>query len=116
MLQWSSTSVHSVVHMHEQCPGVQPCPLLVQSQHLALSQGYANGGTAMPRSLTLDDVFAIERVTDAQINPDGTCVAFTVAREYTEGEHDLPASAVWIVPCDGAAPPRRFTASPHSDS
>lgn len=69
----------------------------------------------MARTLTLDDIFAIERVTDAQISPDGSRVAFVVAREYTEGEHSVAASSVWMVPCDGSAPARQFTASLHAD-
>ena len=70
----------------------------------------------MTRTLTLDDIFAIERVTDARISPDGSRVAFVVTREYTEGEHSVPASSIWIVPFDGSAPARQFTASPHADS
>lgn len=70
----------------------------------------------MARMLTLDDIFAIERVTDARISPDGSRVAFTVTREFTEGEHTSPASSVWTVPFDGSAPVRQFTASLHADS
>ena len=69
----------------------------------------------MARTLTLDDIFAIERVTDARLSPDGSRVAFTVTREYTEGEHSSPAASVWIVPFDGSAPARQFTASLHAD-
>lgn len=70
----------------------------------------------MTRTLTLDDIFAIERVTDARISPDGSRVAFVVTREYTEGEHTVPASSVWIVPFDGSEPARQFTASIHADN
>jgi dipeptidyl aminopeptidase/acylaminoacyl peptidase len=70
----------------------------------------------MARTLTLDDIFAIERVTDARISPDGSRVAFAVTREFTEGEHAIPASSIWIVPFDGSAPARQFTASIHADS
>ncbi len=69
----------------------------------------------MARTLTLDDIFAIERVTDARISPDGSWVAFVVTREFTEGERALPASGVWMAPFDGAAPARPFTASIHTD-
>lgn len=69
----------------------------------------------MARTLTLDDIFAFERVTDARISPDGSHVAFVVTREFTEGEHTIPASGVWIVPFDGREPARLFTASIHAD-
>jgi dipeptidyl aminopeptidase/acylaminoacyl peptidase len=70
----------------------------------------------MARTLTLDDIFAVERVIDARISPDGSQIAFVVTREFTEGEHAIPASGVWIVPFDGSAPARQFTASIHADS
>ena len=70
----------------------------------------------MARRLSLDDIFAIERVTDARISPDGARVAFVVTREFTEGEHAIPASGVWIVPFDGQEPARPFTTSIHADS
>ncbi|HZC08120.1 MAG TPA: S9 family peptidase [Ktedonobacterales bacterium] len=70
----------------------------------------------MTRALTLEDIFAVERVIDAQISPDGARVAFVVTREFTEGEHAIPASSVWIVPYDGNTPARLFTASVHADT
>lgn len=70
----------------------------------------------MTRTLTLDDIFAIERVSDARISPDGSRVAFVVTREFTEGEHSVPASSIWIVPFDGSEPARQFTASIHADT
>ena len=69
----------------------------------------------MAHTLTLDDIFAIERVTDAQMSPDGSRVAFVVTREFTEGEHSIPESSVWIVSYDGTTPARQFTASLHAD-
>lgn len=69
----------------------------------------------MARVLSLDDIFAIERVTDTRISPDGARIAFTVAREYTEGENPAPAAAIWIVPFDGSSLPRRFTTGPRTD-
>lgn len=68
------------------------------------------------RRLTLDDIFAFEHVTDAQISPDGARVAFVVGREYAEGEHTMPASSIWIVPADGSAPAVRYTYGVHSDA
>lgn len=68
------------------------------------------------RRLTLDDVFAFEHVTDAQISPDGSRVAFVVGREYAEGENKTPASSIWVVSAEGDAPARRFTRGVHADA
>ena len=69
----------------------------------------------MPRFLTLDDIFAIGVVFDAQLSPDGTQIAFTVSRGYTEGDEKLPRSAIWLVPFDGSAQARRITFGPRAD-
>ena len=69
----------------------------------------------MVHTLTLDDIFAIERVTDAQMSPDGSRVAFVMTREFTEGEHSIPESSVWVVSYDGTTPARQFTACLHAE-
>ena len=69
----------------------------------------------MPRALTLDDIFSLDRVSDAQLSPDGAQIAFTVARDYVEGDDKLPRSAIWLVPFDGSAPARRITFGPRAD-
>src|SRR5215467_1199953 len=68
------------------------------------------------RTLSLDDVFALEHPIDAQISPDGSRVAFVVTREYTEGDHAIPTASIWLVPTDGSAPARRFTFGAHADT
>src|SRR5690242_5153290 len=68
------------------------------------------------RTLTLDDIFALDEITDAQISPDGATVAFVVGKPYTEGERKLGAASVWMVPANGSAPARRFTTGPRNDS
>ena len=72
--------------------------------------------TTTTRALSLDDVFTLDEVTDAQISPDGATIAFVVGRQYTEGEHGLAAASIWVVPTDGSAPARRFTTGPHADT
>ncbi len=67
------------------------------------------------RTLTLDDIFALEQVTDAQISPDGSQVAFVVTRDYSEPGYETPAAGIWSVPFDGSAPPRQLTSGPHAD-
>lgn len=72
--------------------------------------------TSGGRALSLDDVFALEGIADVQISPDGSLVAFVVGRHYTEGEHKLPASSIWLAPTDGSASARQFSAGPSADT
>jgi dipeptidyl aminopeptidase/acylaminoacyl peptidase len=67
------------------------------------------------RPLSLDDIFSIEQLRDAQISPDGSQIAFVVGRDYVEGENKTAPSSIWLVPSDGAAPARQFTHGPHAD-
>ncbi len=73
------------------------------------------------RRLTLDDIFAVEQVCDAQISPDGAYVAYTLTRDYAETPDDAPSptrtpeASVWLADATGATPARRFTFGPHSD-
>jgi len=41
---------------------------------------------------------------------------FVAARGYTEGEHHLPASNIWLVPWDAGMPARQFTYGPRADT
>jgi dipeptidyl aminopeptidase/acylaminoacyl peptidase len=68
------------------------------------------------RTLTLDDVFALENIYDLAISPDGRYVAYVVSRGYTEGEHKTPASKVWLAAADKSSEPRQFTYGPHADT
>ncbi len=68
------------------------------------------------RRMTLDDIFTLQHLTDARIDPAGATVAFVAARGYTEGEHHLPASNIWLVAWDGNTPARQFTHGPRADT
>ncbi len=62
---------------------------------------------AEKRPLTVEDLWAMERVGSPAVSPDGSLVAFTVtvfSKEDNKGESD-----VWLVPADGSAAPRRLT-------
>src|SRR5215469_10605038 len=74
-----------------------------------------NGNLSGGRVLTLDDVFALGVIEDVQISPDGSLVAFVVCHEYTEGEHKLLATSIWLAPTDGRAAARQFTAGTSAD-
>jgi dipeptidyl aminopeptidase/acylaminoacyl peptidase len=68
-----------------------------------------------PRTLTLDDLFAIEHVSDVQVSPDGRLVAYVAGKDHAAGEYHTPAASIWLVPSDGSAPARRLTFGPHAD-
>lgn len=70
----------------------------------------------MPRSLTLDDIFATDYISDPQLSPSGDRIAFTVACGHTQGDEKLPRSSIWLVPFDGGEPPRRLTYGPRADA
>jgi len=60
-----------------------------------------------PRPMTVEDLWAMERVGSPRVSPDGRWVAFTVTSysfDDNEGNPDL-----WLVPADGSEPPRRLT-------
>lgn len=69
-----------------------------------------------PHTLTLDDLFALEHVSDVQMSPDGTRVAFVVGKRHAAGEYRTLAASIWLAPSDGSAPARRLTYGPHSDT
>ncbi len=57
--------------------------------------------------LTVEALWAMERLGSPALSPDGRLVAFTVtmfSRDDNKGQSDL-----WLVPADGSAAPRRLT-------
>jgi len=69
-----------------------------------------------PRTFTLDDLFALNHLSDVAISPDGSQVAYVVGKSYTEDEHKRFASNIWLAETTGSAAPRQFTWGPHADS
>ncbi len=67
----------------------------------------------LTRAITFDDFIAIHRITDPQISPDGTNVAFVVTT--MDKATNKGSSDIWIVPVRGGEA-RRLTTSPASDS
>jgi len=68
---------------------------------------------AARRSMTPQDITRIVWVSDPQISPDGSRVAF-VATTLSE-EKDEYLSQIWLTATNGG-PPRRFTAGPKRDT
>jgi dipeptidyl aminopeptidase/acylaminoacyl peptidase len=52
-----------------------------------------------PRAFTIDDIFGMQEVYDAQISPDGQFVAYTV--NSTNLKEDKTATRIWMVPAAG---------------
>ena len=52
-----------------------------------------------PRTLEIDDLFAVKRVGSPQISPDGGWVAYTVGRTILEDEKS--ETRIWMVPAQG---------------
>ncbi|HVE92984.1 MAG TPA: S9 family peptidase [Actinomycetota bacterium] len=66
------------------------------------------------RGMTPEDVNDLVAVADPRVSPDGRTAAYvlvTIDKESAEYR-----SAVWVVPLDGSAPPRRFTSGSKRDS
>jgi dipeptidyl aminopeptidase/acylaminoacyl peptidase len=66
-----------------------------------------------PRSIQLDDLFAIKTVSDVQLAPDGTRCAYVLSEVDATGDDDR--TTIWMVRCDGSAP-EQFTQGPRHDS
>src|SRR3954447_23411000 len=66
------------------------------------------------RGITPEDYFSIKSVSDPQISPDGKQVAFVLTT--VDEKKNRRRSAIWLVPTDGTADPRRLTAEEFSSS
>lgn len=64
------------------------------------------------RPLTLDDMFALARVSDPQISPDGKLLAYVVAT--VDLEENSSTSTIWLAPTAGGKP-RKLTGGPKHD-
>jgi len=52
--------------------------------------------------MTVEDLLALDRVSEPSLSPDGTQIAFTVSRPRADGSGLTPA--VWLVPATGGEP------------
>lgn len=96
-------------------PEIRPEDLPVMKSILLLSLACTLGALAAtadpapqtPRPLTVDDLWAMERLGSPALSPEGRWVVFTVqtfSQEDNKGRRDL-----WLVPTSGDEPPRRLT-------
>ncbi|MBE3131498.1 MAG: S9 family peptidase [Acidobacteria bacterium] len=71
-----------------------------------------SGQNAAARPIAFDDFIRIKRVTDLQLSPDGTSIAYVVT--VMDKAANRGASDIWLVPARGGEP-RRLTSSPAAD-
>lgn len=79
---------------------------------LAIVVTLTDSASAGPRTLQVDDFFAIAGVGSPQISPDGKWVAYTL--KTTDLEEDEAETALWMVPTGEHAEPWRLTAPGYS--
>jgi dipeptidyl aminopeptidase/acylaminoacyl peptidase len=66
------------------------------------------------RGITPEDYFSFKFIGDPHISPDGKVVAFVLTA--IDQKKNRRESAIWIVPADGSAAPRRFSAEGFSSN
>ncbi|HUQ06911.1 MAG TPA: S9 family peptidase, partial [Kofleriaceae bacterium] len=81
---------------------------------LALALVSASFSVASARGATVDDLLAMQRVSEPAVSPDGRWVAFTVRDtdlDANKGRHD-----VWLTAVDGSGTARRLTTHEANDT
>ncbi|MGO9558532.1 MAG: S9 family peptidase [Acidimicrobiales bacterium] len=66
------------------------------------------------RGFVPDDVWRLRAVSDPQVSPDGSSVAFVVATP--DRDVDKMVTTIWVAPADGSLPARAFTSGPEDSS
>ncbi len=66
------------------------------------------------KGLTIDDMLAMQRISDPAVSPDGKWVAFAV--RDTDMDANKGRLDVWLAPVDGSAAATRLTTDPANDS
>ncbi|HLQ62139.1 MAG TPA: S9 family peptidase [Candidatus Acidoferrales bacterium] len=67
----------------------------------------------MSEPLKPEDIHDFRLLSDPQVSPDGTRVAFVLT--HMDRDQDQQRSNVWVVPADGSAPARQLTSGPRRD-
>ena len=85
------------------------CALLLGAVVLSVPAAFAQ-----KRPMELEDLFRLKRVSDPQLSPDGSRVAYVVT-EVLKDENRTNAD-LWLVNADGSGAPRQLTTSPKRDA
>jgi len=67
------------------------------------------------RPMTVEDLFAFQRVGAPNVSPDGHWVVYS-ATEITDSANNKSVSRLWLVPSDGSVTPRQLTNPQAKDS
>jgi dipeptidyl aminopeptidase/acylaminoacyl peptidase len=88
-------------------------PVALAAAVAAVSFAAAASAASAPRPLRVDDIFSLRTVSDPQLSPDGSAVAYTV--RWLDPKEDTSDSDLYLVPFAGGEP-LRLTASPKPES
>lgn len=117
-----SSGVATVVHQSEQLVSPQPevKPTVTISPAPAITaQTENNTQTTVAPDLphmSIDDLLALKIVSDPQISPDGTMIAFVL--QDNDIEQNTTGSSIWLVSSAGGKnnPPRQLTSGTYHDT
>lgn len=85
-----------------------PCSLFAQDGNQAPA-------AMTKRPISVEDLFAMQRVGAPSVSPDGTWVVFASV-EITDSKENKSVSKLWLVPSDGSFPARQLTNPTAKDS
>jgi dipeptidyl aminopeptidase/acylaminoacyl peptidase len=69
---------------------------------------------AKKRSITADDLYQFELISDVRLSPDGQDVVY--AQQRVDRKTEKKYANLWLVPADGSGAPRQFTYGDQVDS
>ncbi len=88
-------------------------PVTLAAALLVLPAVASAAAPSAPRPLRVDDIFSLKTVSDPQLSPDGSAVAYTV--RWLDPKEDTSDSDLYLLPFAGGEP-LRLTASPKPES
>ena len=92
---------------------IRLAPVLLAAALAALPAVASAAAPSAPRPLRVDDIFSLKTVSDPQLSPDGSAVAYTV--RWLDAKEDTSDSDLYLLPFAGGEP-LRLTASPKPES
>ncbi len=85
------------------------------SSVLFAQQNDLGNSSMSKRPMSVEDLFAFQRVGAPSISPDGRVVVYAVT-EITDSKNNKSLSRLWLAPSDGSLPARQLTNSSAKDS
>jgi len=87
--------------------------LIILFQIICVSAGFASGPCESTHPFSVNDLLAMERISDPQVSPDGEWIVFVLQKSDLEA--DRGRSDLWMVRSDGTGL-RRLTSHAENDS